>query len=129
MISADSGDTVAENVRPLNEAYGAVFAVDPPARFVSRLGVELPTVHMVGVSLRDIMTARNAGCVPHLILSEKEGTLDEAQLAAMLAQVPGTQVHASITAFAEHLVQQDRRAKADARGEKLTPDTSPGDLS
>jgi len=94
-----------------------------------RFGVELPTVHMVGVSLRDIMTARNAGCVPHLIRSEKEGTHDETQLAAMLAQVPGTQVHASITAFAEHLIQQDRRAKADARGEKLAPDTSSGDFS
>ncbi len=94
-----------------------------------RFGVDLPSVHMAGVSLRDLMTARNAGCAPHLIRSEKEGTLEDGPpLAAMLAEVPGAQVHASITAFAEHLVQRDRRAKADARGEKLIPDTGPGVL-
>ncbi len=94
-----------------------------------RFGVDLPAVQMVGVSLRDLLTAKNAGCVPHLIRSEKEGTLEDGpQLAAMLTQVPTARVHANITAFAEQLVQADRRAKADARGEKLVPDTSPGVL-
>ncbi len=95
-----------------------------------RFGVDLPAVQMVGVSLRDLLTAKNAGCVPHLVRSDKEGTLEDGpQLAAMLVQVPNARVHPNITAFAEYLVQQDRRAKADARGEKLTPDTSPGDFS
>ncbi len=76
------------------------------------------------------MTARNAGCVPHLLRSDKEGTLADGEaLDAMLALVPGTLVHANLSAFAEHIVQQDRRAKADARGEKLAPDTNPGDFS
>jgi len=93
-----------------------------------RFGVALPTVHMVGASLRDLQTAQAAGCIPHLVRSDRLGGLDEAQLAALLAQVPGARVHANLSAFAEQLIQQERRAKADARGEILTPDTSPGDL-
>jgi len=94
-----------------------------------RFGVPLPLIHMASVSFKDMLTAKAAGCVQHLVRSEKESTIDDSQIAAMQAQVPGLQVHASLPAFAEHLVQQDRRAKADARGEKLLPDTSPGDLS
>jgi len=93
-----------------------------------RFGVALPTVHMVGASLRDLQTAQAAGCIPHLVRSDRLGGLDEAQLAALLAQVPGARVHANLSAFAEQLIQQDRRAKADARGETVTPDTSPGAL-
>lgn len=94
-----------------------------------RFGVDLPAVHMVGASLRDLQTAQAAGCMPHLLLGDRLGALDEAQLAALVAQVPGTRVHANLSAFAETLIQQDRRAKADARGETLQPDTSPGALS
>jgi len=94
-----------------------------------RFGVDLPAVHMVGASLRDLQTAQAAGCMPHLLRSDRLGALDEAQLAALVAQVPGTRVHANLSAFAETLIQQDRRARADARGEALTPDTSPGGLS
>jgi len=94
-----------------------------------RFGVALPTVHMVGASLRDLQTAQAAGCIPHLVRSDRLGGLDEAQLAALLAQVPGARVHANLSAFAEQLIQQERRAKADARGETLKPDTSPGDLT
>lgn len=94
-----------------------------------RFGVDLSTVHMVGASLRDLQTAQAAGCRPHLLRSDRLGNLDEAQLAALIAQVPGARVHANLSAFAETLIQQDRRAKADARGETLQPDTSPGTLS
>lgn len=94
-----------------------------------RFGVDLPTVHMVGASLRDLQTAQAAGCRPHLVRSDRLDALDEAQLAALVAQVPGTRVHDNLSAFAEFLIQQERRARADARGELLTPDTSPGGLS
>lgn len=95
----------------------------------ARFGVELHGVHMVGASLKDLQTAQAAGCVPHLLRSDRLGDLDDAQLAALAGQVPGTRVHANLAAFAEFLVQQDRRARADARGEAVQPDTSPGDLS
>lgn len=95
----------------------------------ARFGVELHGVHMVGASLKDLQTAQAAGCIPHLLRSDRLGDLDESQLAALADQVPGTRVHANLSAFAEFLIQQDRRARADARGEAVQPDTSPGDLS
>ena len=72
-----------------------------------RFNVDLAAVHMVGASLRDLQTAHAAGCMPHLVRSG---------------------VHAILSAFAESLIQQERRSKADARGETLKPDTSPGEL-
>ncbi|MCU7372338.1 D-glycero-beta-D-manno-heptose 1,7-bisphosphate 7-phosphatase [Paucibacter sp. O1-1] len=94
-----------------------------------RFGADLSLVHMVGASLRDLQTAQAAGCIPHLLRSDRLGALDEVQLAALVAQVPGTTVHANLGAFAEYLIQRDRRAKADARGEQMAPDTSPGALA
>jgi D-glycero-D-manno-heptose 1,7-bisphosphate phosphatase len=94
-----------------------------------RFGVALPQVHMVGASLRDLQTAQAAGCVPHLLRSDRLGKLDEAQLQALLAHVPGARLHADLAQFAEHLIQGERRAKADARGEAMPPDTGPGDLT
>ena len=93
-----------------------------------RFNVDLSTVHMVGASLRDLQTAQAAGCMPHLVRSDRLGKLSEEQLAELLAQVPGSRVHANLSAFAESLIQQERRSKADARGETLKPDTSPGEL-
>ncbi|MGS0755267.1 D-glycero-beta-D-manno-heptose 1,7-bisphosphate 7-phosphatase [Roseateles sp. GG27B] len=92
-----------------------------------RFGVQLSNVHMVGASLGDLQTAQAAGCMPHLVRSDRLGTLDDAQLAELVAQVPGTKVHANLSAFAEQLIQQDRRAKADARGEAQALKTGPGD--
>jgi D-glycero-D-manno-heptose 1,7-bisphosphate phosphatase len=94
-----------------------------------RFGVDLHQVHMAGASLRDLQTAQAAGCVPHLLRSDRLGGLSEAQLAELVAQVPGTTVHANLAAFAEHLIRSERRARADARGEAFSPDTSPGDLT
>ena len=95
----------------------------------ARFGIELAGVHMVGASLKDLQTAQAAGCIPHLLRSDRLGALDEAQLQALVAQVPGTRVHDNLGAFAEFLIQRERRARADARGEALLPDTSPGDFS
>ncbi|MCH7344679.1 D-glycero-beta-D-manno-heptose 1,7-bisphosphate 7-phosphatase [Pelomonas sp. CA6] len=94
-----------------------------------RFGVELAQVHMVGASVKDLQTAQAAGCIPHLLRSERLGTVDEAQLQAAIAQVPGARLHADLAAFAEHVIQLDRRARADARGTALPPDTGPGDLA
>ena len=93
-----------------------------------RFNVDLANVHMVGASLRDLQTAQAAGCIPHLVRSDRLGKLSEAQLAELLAQVPGSRMHANLSAFAETLIQQERRSKASARGETLQPDSSPGEL-
>ncbi|WP_245643612.1 D-glycero-beta-D-manno-heptose 1,7-bisphosphate 7-phosphatase [Roseateles chitosanitabidus] len=94
-----------------------------------RFSVDLPQVHMVGASVRDVQTARNAGCVPHLLRGDRLGDVDEAQLQEQLALVPGTRVHQDLAAFADALILQDRRARAESRGESIEPSTGPGDLS
>lgn len=94
-----------------------------------RFGVDLSQVHMVGASMRDVLTAHAAGCVPHLVRSGRMANLSAEQVAEQLAQVPGAKVHADLSAFADHLIQRERRARADARGESFAPMTSPGALS
>ncbi|MBP6899032.1 MAG: D-glycero-beta-D-manno-heptose 1,7-bisphosphate 7-phosphatase [Burkholderiaceae bacterium] len=71
-----------------------------------RYGVDLRLVPMVCDTLRDLQAAQAAGCEPHLVLSGRAAGLDEAQLQAMVAQVPGTRVHDSLGAFAEHLLRR-----------------------
>lgn len=94
-----------------------------------RFGVDLGQVHMVGASLTDLKTAFAAGCVPHLVRTGKLGSLTEEQLTEQVAQVPGARLHADLAAFADELIQRERRARADARGEVLTPPTEPGGLN
>ena len=93
-----------------------------------RFDVELPAVHMVGASLTDLLTARAAGCVPHLVLSGPLGGLEPHQLQEVLASVPGARVHADLTACAEAIIQEGRRRVAEERGRALSPDTQAGDL-
>lgn len=93
-----------------------------------RFGVDLATVHMVGASLRDLQTAQAAGCMPHLLRSDRLGQIAAEQIDALAAGVPGARVHDDLMAFAEHVIQQERRARADARGEALRPDTQAGEL-
>lgn len=94
-----------------------------------RFGVDLGLVHMVGASLTDLKTAYAAGCVPHLVLSGKLGSLGEEELAEQVAQVPGAKVHADLAAFVDDLIHRERRTRADARGEMLMPLTEPGGLN
>ena len=94
-----------------------------------RFGVDLSQVHMVGASLTDLKTAYAAGCVPHLVLTGKLGGMSQEEVAAQVAQVPNASVHANLAAFADAVIQRERRTRADARGEVLTPLTLPGDLS
>jgi D-glycero-D-manno-heptose 1,7-bisphosphate phosphatase len=94
-----------------------------------RFDVELPDVHMVGASLTDLLTAQNAGCVPHLVLTGPFGSLGTEELANLLVQVPGARVHDDLMSFAETLIQAERRRVAEQRGQALTPDTQAGDLN
>ncbi|HEV6965619.1 MULTISPECIES: D-glycero-beta-D-manno-heptose 1,7-bisphosphate 7-phosphatase [Roseateles] len=94
-----------------------------------RFDVELSDVHMVGASLTDLLTAQNAGCVPHLVLTGPFGSLGTEELANLLAQVPGARVHDDLMSFAETIIQEERRRVAEERGQALIPDTQAGDLN
>jgi D-glycero-D-manno-heptose 1,7-bisphosphate phosphatase len=76
-----------------------------------RYGVELPEVHLVGDSLRDVQAGAAAGCKTHLVRTGKCGRIDDAQLAAMLKHLPGTQVHADLGAFAEAMIREERKLR------------------
>lgn len=97
-------------------------------QIAERFDVALAAVHMVGASLRDLQTALAAGCVPHVVLSGPLGALPDAERDALLADLPQARVHADLAAFAEALIHQERRQRADARGEVLLPDTQAGGL-
>ena len=93
-----------------------------------RFDVELATVHMVGASLTDLLTAQNAGCMPHLVLTGPFGNLSPEELANLLVQVPQARVHDDLSNFAETLIQEERRRVAEQRGQAFSPDTQAGDL-
>ncbi|WP_418318592.1 D-glycero-beta-D-manno-heptose 1,7-bisphosphate 7-phosphatase [Piscinibacter sakaiensis] len=79
-----------------------------------RYAVDLKQVPAVGDSLRDLQAAQSAGCEPHLVLTGKSGNLDDAQLAAILAQVPQTKVHKDLTAFADFLIRREQQVRSQA---------------
>ncbi|MBU6259223.1 MAG: D-glycero-beta-D-manno-heptose 1,7-bisphosphate 7-phosphatase [Burkholderiales bacterium] len=81
-----------------------------------RYGADLAQVPMVADTLRDLLAARAAGCEPHLVLSGRAVAIPDDQLEHMLAQVPGTHVHASLGAFAEFLLERDHIADSTAGG-------------
>ncbi|MEO8806578.1 MAG: D-glycero-beta-D-manno-heptose 1,7-bisphosphate 7-phosphatase [Burkholderiaceae bacterium] len=81
-----------------------------------RFSVDLASVLVVGDSLRDLQAGVAVGCQPHLVLTGKAAQLDDAQLAELCGRVPGTQVHADLTAFADHLIQRERHERG-ASGE------------
>jgi len=62
-------------------------------------------VPMVGDTLRDLLTAQAAGCLPHLVRSGRAAALDDAQLRSIIERVPGTVVHDDLAAFASHLLE------------------------
>ncbi|MBX3637692.1 MAG: D-glycero-beta-D-manno-heptose 1,7-bisphosphate 7-phosphatase [Rubrivivax sp.] len=81
-----------------------------------RYGVGLRLVPMVGDTLRDLQAAVAAGCEPHLVLTGRAAGLGDEQLRQMMVQVPGTQVHADLGAFADFLMQRDHVADSTAGG-------------
>ncbi|MBV8503742.1 MAG: D-glycero-beta-D-manno-heptose 1,7-bisphosphate 7-phosphatase [Paucibacter sp.] len=90
---------------------------------------DLSKVHMVGASLRDLLTAQAAGCQPHLVKSGPLGQGGGQELAAVIAQVPGATVHESLAEFVDYLIHAERRARADASGQAAESDTEMGDLA
>ncbi|MCW5633182.1 MAG: D-glycero-beta-D-manno-heptose 1,7-bisphosphate 7-phosphatase [Rubrivivax sp.] len=72
-----------------------------------RYGVDLRHVPMVADTLRDLQAAEAAGCEPHLVLSGRAAGLTPEQVQEMQDKVPGTVVHESLGAFAEHLLRRD----------------------
>ena len=82
-----------------------------------RYGIDLKLVPMVSDTLRDMLAAQAAGCEPHLVLSGRSAGLDDAQIAHVMAQVPGVHLHDSLNSFAEFLLRRDH-----------APMSRPGDL-
>jgi len=72
-----------------------------------RYGVDLAMVPMVGDTLRDLQAAQAAGCEPHLVRSGRAAALEAAQVAELLAQVPGTTVHRDLAELASHLLERE----------------------
>ena len=81
-----------------------------------RFSVDLATVPAVGDTLRDLQAGAAVGCRPHLVRTGKAARLSAVQIEQLCAQVPGTVVHDDLTAFAEHMVREERRARI-AKGE------------
>lgn len=71
-----------------------------------RYGIDLRTVPMVCDTLRDLLAAQAAGCEPHLVRSGRAADLDAAQLADIVSQVPGTEVHDDLDAFVDFVLQR-----------------------
>ena len=89
-----------------------------------RFGVHLKDVPVVGDTLRDLQAGAAVGCETHLVRTGKGATLDAAQLKVLCDQVPGTQVHADLAAFAEFMIQRQRAG----RGASGKPDSGFGHL-
>jgi D-glycero-D-manno-heptose 1,7-bisphosphate phosphatase len=79
-----------------------------------RYGVDLADVPLVGDSQRDLEAGATVGCEPHLVRTGKGARLDDEQLETILERVPGTRVHADLAAFAEHLIQGQRKERGDS---------------
>jgi D-glycero-D-manno-heptose 1,7-bisphosphate phosphatase len=72
-----------------------------------RYGVDLRLVPMVGDTLRDLQAAQAAGCEPHLVRSGRAAALSGAEVAELIAQVPGTFVHQDLGELATHLLERE----------------------
>ncbi len=90
-----------------------------------RYGVDLKDVHAVGDKLGDLQAGTSAGCAAHFVRTGKGASLDDAGVDDVLARVPGTIAHADLAAFAQHLLQGERRGRGDAD----EPDSLFGKLS
>jgi len=77
-----------------------------------RYGVHLSQVPMVADTLRDLLAAQAAGCLPHLVRTGRAAELTDEALAEIRAQVPHVQVHDSLHALADHLLQLDQADQA-----------------
>jgi D-glycero-D-manno-heptose 1,7-bisphosphate phosphatase len=77
-----------------------------------RFGVDLADVPVVGDTRRDLQAGLSVGCQPHLVRTGKGARLNADEIIELCAAVPGTRVHADLAAFAEHLIQTERKGRA-----------------
>ena len=89
-----------------------------------RFGVSLESTPMVGDTLRDMQAGMAAGCPTHLVLTGKSAGLEGQALADLLDAVPGTRVHADLSAFADWWIRQQRGP----RGDGVDTDSGAGEL-
>ena len=75
-----------------------------------RYGVSLTGVPYVGDSLRDMQAAESVGCVPHLVRTGRHP--DVTALTLPPAFPVGTQVHADLAAFVDHLLGEAAAVRA-----------------
>ena len=80
-------------------------------KIAERYGVDAAEIHVVGDSLRDLQAGAAAGCQVHAVLSGKSARLDEAEVEALLASVPGARAHASLAEFVNTLLSDERRER------------------
>ncbi len=78
-----------------------------------RYGVDLADVPMACDTLRDLRAALAAGCEPHLIRCGRAAELDATQAQQFAEQVPGLRIHASLSAFADHLLGRGSQDNSD----------------
>ena len=90
----------------------------------ARYGCDLSQVPAVGNALDDLQAGIAAGCRPHLVLTGKTARLDDEGVRRLLAQAPGTEVHADLPAFVEALLLHERTV----RGHTGEADTGYGEL-
>jgi D-glycero-D-manno-heptose 1,7-bisphosphate phosphatase len=79
-----------------------------------RYGIDMAGVPLVGDKLSDLQAGAAVGCACHLVRTGKGARLTDAQLDELRRQIPGTQVHADLAAFAEHLIQGERAVRGTA---------------
>ena len=86
-----------------------------------RFGVDLNKVLVAGDSLRDLQAGAALGCEPHLVCTGKAAAMSDLQLAQTVATVPGTFMHADLTAFAaKHELEEVLIALHSAPGSCIT---------
>jgi D-glycero-D-manno-heptose 1,7-bisphosphate phosphatase len=79
-----------------------------------RYGIDMAGVPLVGDKLSDLQAGAAVGCACHLVRTGKGARLTDAQIDELRQQIPGTQVHADLAAFAEHLIQGERAVRGTA---------------
>jgi D-glycero-D-manno-heptose 1,7-bisphosphate phosphatase len=77
-----------------------------------RFGVDLADVPVVGDSQRDLQAGVALGCPPHLVRTGKGARLNADEIAELCEAIPGTVVHADLSAFAEYLIAEERKGRA-----------------
>jgi D-glycero-D-manno-heptose 1,7-bisphosphate phosphatase len=82
-----------------------------------RYGIDLSAVPMVSDTLRDLQAAQAAGCEPHLVRTGRAAQLTLEDVRRILEQVPETEVHRDLAAFAEFMLERSH-----------TPHSAPGGL-